>query len=64
MHNMKKAYMIAECVGDSIYEQHTIAYVYMRKEWALYQIHILEQDAEQGITYRLREVFLVENGPE
>ena len=60
---MIKAYMIAECVGDSIYEAHTIPYVYQKREWAEYQMRILEESAEMGVTFKIREVTLVNEGP-
>lgn len=58
-----KAYMIAECVGNSIYEAHTIPFVYMQREWAEYQMRILESTSEPGVTYKIREVTLVNEGP-
>lgn len=60
---MDKAYMIAECIGDSIYEMNTIPFVYMKREWAEYQIHILEQETEPGVRFKIREVSLVTKGP-
>lgn len=57
-------YMIAECIGGSIYEQHTIPYVYTKREWAEHQLRILERDAEDGVTYKIRTVTLVTKGPE
>lgn len=60
---MIKAYMIAECVGDSIYEAHTIPFVYMKKEWAEYQLKMLEDSSDEFVKYKIREVQLVENGP-
>jgi hypothetical protein len=60
---MEKMYMIAECVGQSIYEQHTIAYVYPKREWAEHQLKILESSNENEGWYRIREVFIVRNPP-
>lgn len=60
---MQKAYMIAECVGDSIYEAHTIPYVYLKIEWAIHQMQILDETAEEGVTYKIREVQIVAEGP-
>ena len=60
---MQKAYMIAECVGDSIYEAHTIPYVYMQRAWAEHQMRILEREGELGVSYKIREVTIVTDGP-
>ena len=60
---MTKAYMIAECVGDSIYEAHTIPFVYLKREWAEYQLSIIEDSAEEGIRFKVREVTIVSEGP-
>jgi hypothetical protein len=65
---MKKAYMIAECMGDSIYEAHTIPFVYLKREWAEYQLSVLENESDNAlysaVKYKIREVQLVEQGPE
>ena len=58
-----KAFMIAECAGESIYEQHTLPYVYMKREWAEYQMRILQESSEDGLTFKIREVHLVAEGP-
>lgn len=62
-----KLYMIAECVGPSIYEAHTIPFAYQKREWAEYQMRILEQaNREQGsepITFKIREITVVTEGP-
>lgn len=60
---MQKGYMIAECIGKSIYEAHTIPYVYLERSWAEHQLRILSDDAEPGITFRIREVTIVAQGP-
>lgn len=60
---MKTYYMIAECVGESIYEQHTIPFAYAKREWAEYQMRILEEQDEPGVTFRIRAIQLVEDGP-
>jgi hypothetical protein len=60
---MQKAWMIAECVGDSIYEAHTIPFVYMKREWAEFQVRILEDDVDNGIKFKIREVQIVNEGP-
>lgn len=62
---MQKAYMIAECVGNSIYEAHTIPFVYLKKEWAEYQLQILENEESlyTGVKYKIREVQIVNEGP-
>lgn len=63
---MSKVYMIVEHVGPSIYEEHTIPFVYARREWAEYQLKILErQNDEEGSMVRLsiRETELVTRGP-
>lgn len=56
--------MIAECIGDSIYEQHTIGYVYLKREWAEFQLRVLQDSNEEGTTLKIREVFIVDKGPE
>jgi hypothetical protein len=61
---MKIAYMIAECIGDSIYEAHTIPFVYLERRWAEHQLCILEADADFGVHYKIREVRIVTEGPE
>ena len=62
---MQKAYVIIESVGHSIYEEHTIPFVYMKKEWAEYQKGILEDDKESslGVKFIIREVTIVTEGP-
>lgn len=60
---MVKGYMIAECVGQSIYEAHTIPYVYAKREWAETQMQTLEENADENVTYKIREVQLVQEGP-
>lgn len=60
---MTRAYMIAECAGPSIYETHTLPFVYLKRDWAEYQMAILEADLEDGLTLKIREVILVNEGP-
>ena len=60
---MDKLYMIAECVGPSIYESHTISFAYVKREWAEYQLKILQEDAEPGVTFVIREITVVNHPP-
>ena len=58
--------MIAECVGDSVYECHTIPFAYEKREWAEYQLKILQKQAEEEnspVTFKIREISLVTEGP-
>lgn len=60
---MTKLYMIAECVGNSIYECHTIPFAYQKREWAEHQMRILEESGDGYTTFKIREITLVTEGP-
>lgn len=60
---MIKVWMIAEYVGDSIYEAHTIPFVYLKREWAEHQMRVLEESSSGYEKYKIREVQLVDEGP-
>ena len=62
MDNMTKAYVIAEVFGPSTAEWCIIPFVYMKREWAEYQIAILKKEDEFG-NYEVREVTIVTEGP-
>jgi len=61
-----KLYMIGECIGDSIYECHTIPFAYQKREWAEYQMKVLQEQSEQEsnpVTFKIREITVVTEGP-